>query len=108
MKVRFSVVEEFLAELDAEQNYIEDSIVRLTYQYEQSTSAPFIFHMSVMAGAIVRGKLVYLKQACGDVWQGQGAAPDTQAKDRAAEIAAQIEAKAAALNLSVRHGVFEL
>ena len=56
---------------------------------------------------MVRGKLVYLKQICGDVWQGQGAAPDTQAKEKAAEIAAQIEAKAEALNLSVRHGIFE-
>jgi hypothetical protein len=108
MKVRFSVVEEFLADLEAEKDHIEDSIVRLTYQYEQSTSVPFIYHMRIVAGVVVRGKLVYLKQACGDVWQGQGAAPDTQAKDRAAAIAAQIEAKAASLNLSVRHGVFEL
>jgi maltose-binding protein MalE len=107
MKVRFSVVEEFLAELDEEQNHVEDSIVRITYQYEQSTSVPFIYHMRVVAGFVVRGKLVYLKQACGDVWQGQGRAPETQAKEKAAEIAAQIEAKAGELNLSVRHGIFE-
>lgn len=72
---------------------------------------PFIYHMSVVAGVVVRGKLVYLKQACGDVWRGQGGAPDTQVqavKDKAAELAAQIEAKAGALNLSVRRGMFEI
>jgi len=71
MKVRFSVVEEFVAELEAEQNHVEDNIVRATYQYEQSTSVPLIYHMSVVAGFAVRGKLVYVKQACGDVWQGE-------------------------------------
>lgn len=111
MKVRFSVVEEFLAELDAEQNHIEDSIVRLTYHYEQSTSVPFIYHMSVVAGVVVRGKLVSLKQACGDVWRGQGAASDSQVQavqDKAAEITARIEAKAEALNLFVRQGILEI
>ena len=108
MKVRFSVVEEFLAELDEEQNHIEDSIVRLTYQYEQSKSVPFIYHMSVVAGFVVRGKLVYLKQFCGDVWQGEQIDKGEKAKEKAAEIAIQVESKAEALNLSARRGMFEI
>ena len=108
MKVRFSVVEEFLAELEEEQNHVEDSIVRLTYQYEQSKSVPFIYSLSVVAGFAVRGKLIYLKQACGDVWQGEQIDKGEKAKEKAEHIAAQVEEKAHALNLFVRRGIFEV
>ena len=108
MKVHFSVVEEFLAELEAEQNHVEDSIVRLTHQYEQSGTAAFIYHISVIAGFVVRGKLVYLKQFCGDIWQGEHVDKGDRAKEKAGQITAQIETKAEQLNLYTRQGMFEL
>ncbi len=107
MKVRFRVVEEFLAELEAEQNHVEDSIVRLTFQYEQSKQVPFLYHMSVVAGFAVRGKLVYLKQVCGDLMQGQDTEGNYKTKQKAEAIAAQVEEKGQALNLFVRRGMFE-
>jgi hypothetical protein len=66
----------------------------------------FVYHMSVVAGFVVRGKLVYLKQACGDIWQGQAIDKGQQANAKAEVIAQQIEAKGEALNLFVRRGVF--
>jgi len=107
MKVRFSMVEEFLAELEEEQNHVEDSIVRFTFQYEQSVSVPFLYCMSAVAGFVVRGKLVYLKQICGDIMQGQETEGNQKTRQKAEAIAAQIEGKAAALNVFVRRGMFE-
>ena len=76
-KVRFSVVEEFLAELAAEPQAVEDRIVRVTLNYQQSPQVPFVYHLSVVASFLAHGKLVYLKQACGDVWQEKDYAPDS-------------------------------
>ena len=108
MKVRFSVVEEFLAELEAEQNHVEDSIVRLTYQYEQSKSVPFLYSMSAVAGFVVLGKLVYLKQICGDIMQSQETEGNQKTRQKAEAIGARVEEKAGALNVFVRRGMFEL
>ena len=107
-KVRFSVVEEFLAELAAEPQVVEDRIVRLTFNYQQSPQVPFVYYLSVVAGFLAHGKLVYLKHACGDVWQGEQIDKGEQAKSKAEHIAQQIEAHAQALTLMVRRGIFEL
>ena len=111
MRVRFSVVEEFLDELRHEQKEAEDNSVRVTFRYEQSPQVPFIYHMSVVAGFIVRGKLIELKQQCGDVMKP----PSEQAaktRARAEQVAHQIENVIVALNrdgmgFALRRGVFE-
>jgi hypothetical protein len=107
-KVRFSVVEEFLAELAAEPQAVEDRIVRVTFNYEQSPQAPFVYHLRVVAGFLAHGKLVYLTHACGDVWQGEQNDKGDQAKAKAEHIAQEIEAQVQALTLMVRRGIFEL
>jgi hypothetical protein len=107
-KVRFSVVDEFLAELAAEHQDVEDRIVRLTFNYQQSTQVPFVYHLSVVAGFLVRGQLMYLQHACGDVWQGHGSEHGAKAKAKAESIAQQVEEHAQALTLVVRRGIFEL
>ena len=88
--VRFSVVEEFLAELAAEPQEVEDRIVRLTFNYAQSTQVQFVYHLSVVAGFLAHGKLVSLRHACGDVWQGEQIDKGEQAKAKAEHIAQQI------------------
>lgn len=105
MNVRFSVVEEFLDELRYEQHEVEDEIVRLTFNYEQMKGMSFVYHMSVIAGFVVRGKLVYLKQACGDVWKADETS--VKVRQRADDIAQQIEAHVEGMNLALRRGVFE-
>src|SRR5215510_5064402 len=66
MKIKFSTAEEFLEELtrEAVALQVEDKIVRLTFHYTQSGQAP-LTSMSVVAGAVVRGKLVELHQYVG-------------------------------------------
>lgn len=108
MKVHFSVVEELLDELRHEQHDVEDGIVRLTFHYEQSMQVQFIYHVSVIAGFVVRGKLIYLKQACGDVWQGEQVDKGQKSKEMAERIAQQIEAPVQQMGLALRRGMFEL
>ena len=110
MKVKFSVVEEFLEELRHEHKEVEDSIVRVTFRYEQSPQVLFVYHMSVVAGFMVRGKLIELKQACGDITKPPSE-HDAKTRARAEQIAGQIENVLSTLNrdgyaLALRRGVF--
>ena len=108
MKVRFSVVEEFLDELRLEQHEVEDEIVRQTCQYEQSQQVPFLFYLSVVAGFVVRGKLIELKQACGDILQcPPETAGNQKARAKAERITQQIENAVEGMNLALRRSVFE-
>ena len=113
MIVRFSVVEEFLDELRHEQKEVEDRIVRVTFRYEQSKEVPFLFYMSVVAGFIVRGTLIELKQPCGDVLKEPPATEgNARTRAKAEQIAQQIENVIVALNrdgmgFALRRGVFE-
>lgn len=111
MKVSFSVVEEFLDELRHEQKDVEDLIVRATYRYEQAKDVPFLYHMSVVAGFVVRGKLVELRQFVGDILKPPGE-KDAQVKGIAEQIMQQIENVVTMLNgggmgIALRRGVFE-
>jgi hypothetical protein len=111
MKVTFSVVEEFLEELHHEQKEVEDSIVRVTFRYEQSPQVPFVYYMSVVAGFLVRGKLIELKQACGDIMKPPGE-HDAKTRARAEQIAGQIVNVLSILNrdggsFALRRGVFQ-
>ena len=112
MKVQFSVVEEFLEELRHEHKEVEDSIVRVTFRYEQSPHVSFVYHMSVVAGFVVRGKLIELHQLCGDILKEQPAHEGSRkTKARAEQIIHQIEHVLTMLNrdgvaLALRRGVF--
>src|SRR6266566_9236760 len=94
--VKFSVVEEFVQELAADHGCIEDGIVRVTFNYRQELQIPFVYHMSVLAGFLARGKLVKLQHACGDIMRDSDPPlPQTEATRRKAyTIAQQIEAAA--------------
>src|SRR5438128_10594624 len=112
MHVTFSVVEEFLEELRHEQEQVDDKIIRATYRYEQSKDVPFLYSMSVVAGFVVRGKLIELHQLCGDVLKEPPAHAGTaKTQARAAQIMQQIENVVALLNrdgigCALRRGVF--
>ena len=95
-------------ELRLEQKEVEDEIVRMTNQYEQSKQIPFLFYMSVVAGFVVRGKLIELKQACGDILQDPlETAGNQKARAKAERITQQIENAVEGMNLALRRGVFE-
>src|SRR5438128_5454043 len=75
MKIKFSNVDEFLAELTKECESssgpyaIDDQILRLTYSYRQDPHIP-LSYLSVVAGVVVRGKIVELHHYVGEVMTG--------------------------------------
>jgi hypothetical protein len=109
MKVKFSRVDEFLEELrlEANEGNVADSIVRLTCRYQQAKDFPHLQHVSVIAGVLVRGKLVELQKFCGIVADFPNDPESEKTRDRAQAAITQIQQAAQELTLSVRKGVFE-
>jgi hypothetical protein len=114
MKVKFSTADEFLAELTKECESpsgpyaIDDQILRLTYSYRQDPHVP-LRYLSVVAGVVIRGKIVELHQYVGEVMSGAELHEGSnRIKAKAEIIRANIEAKARELHLEVRAGMFEL
>ena len=107
MRVKFSAADEFVQELYQERGRVEDGILRLTFCYQQSKHAPLTY-MSVVAGVIVRGKIIELQQYVGQVIDTP--APhegSNRVKAKAEIIRANIKVKARDLELEVRAGMFE-
>lgn len=110
MRVKFSTADEFLAELttEAAKLEVEDGILRLTYTYRQDPHIPLAY-LSVIAGVVVRGKVVELNHYVGQVMTGTELHEGSnRVKAKAEIIRANIEAKARELDLEVRAGMFEL
>ena len=112
MRVKFSTADEFLDELTKECSSssgpyaVDDQILRLTYAYRHDSQLP-LKYLNVVAGVIVRGKIVELNQYVGQVVDMPEHEGSLRVKAQAAIILANIEAKARELNLEVRAGVFE-
>jgi hypothetical protein len=109
VKVKFSTADEFLAELtkEAKLNEVDDSILRLTYSYRQDRHIPLAY-LSVVAGVVIRGKIVELNQYVGEVMTGAELHDgSSRVKAKAEIIRVNIEAKARELNLEIRAGMFE-
>src|SRR2546428_13523774 len=64
MRVTFSSVEEFLAELALDAHLVEEGIVRVTLRYQHVKDAPLV-DLSVVAGVVVGGKIVELRHQIG-------------------------------------------
>jgi hypothetical protein len=108
MRIRFSTSEEFLEELakEAKAHEVDEDILRLTFHYQQSGQAPLTF-MSVVVGAVVRGKIIELHQYIGQTMDTlyPHSASD-KVRERAEAIKTKIETQARALDLEVRAGMF--
>jgi hypothetical protein len=112
MKVKFSTADEFLAELSKECNIasgpyaIDDQILRLTYNYRQDSHV-LLRYLSVVAGVVIRGKIVELHQYIGEI-MGDPALHEVSrnVKGRAEQIRVAVEAKSRELQLEVRAGMF--
>ena len=109
MKVRFSRVEEFLEELklEAEGGHVTDGIVRVTCSYQPARDAPHISSVTVIAGVVVKGKLVELQKACGLLVDFPSDQESHKTWERAHEAMQQVRTAAGELGLSVRQGVFD-
>jgi hypothetical protein len=107
MKVRFSTIDEFLAELALEPALVEDKILRMTRVYESMRTAP-LMHLYVVAGVVIRGKLVELRQFCGQVMEVAHELESNQRRLAQAEaLLVRLRMEATRLGLQVRAGVFD-
>jgi hypothetical protein len=114
MKVTFNVVEEFLEELRLEAispQAIPEGIVRLTVRYQQHKEVPFIRHVTVLAGVVIRATLVELRQYCGDIWDpvphGSDDKESRATRDRVKSLLDRIATVATEVGLCARKGMFE-
>jgi hypothetical protein len=73
------------------------------YTSQQAKGAPYRL-LSIYAGAMIRGKIVELRQYIGDLWR---MSRDEEIKEKAEAIKSKIIKKAHDLNLAVRAGMFE-
>ena len=106
VKVKFSVVDEFLAELRKDAGKVKDRIVRLTQIHEDDGTAPLRW-IAIVAGALISDRLIELSVPCGQDW-GEGVSETERTKKRAKETMVQITKVARALGLEVRQGLYEV
>jgi hypothetical protein len=85
----------------------DERILRVTRSYEQ-TQQPIVLHCHVLATCVIRGKVVELRQYCGQLWDVKGHEPPSNAKTQACAEAllTQLQEAAAELGLEVRAGVY--
>jgi cell division FtsZ-interacting protein ZapD len=107
MRVRFSYAEEFLDELAQDAHLVEDGILRVTQHHQPLRMKPLML-LSVRAGVMINGKIIELHQPIGHIWQPPaGGQDDAKVRQRAQEVCTQVEAKASALGLTIRRGMFQ-
>ena len=82
--VRFTIPDEFLAELEKDQRLVQRGIVRITHLYRDSTFSPIIRHLSVVVTTCIGDDVVRCECDCGDLWQM--ADNDKKVTARAAQI----------------------
>lgn len=103
--VRFTIPDEFLAELEKDQRLVQRGIVRITHLYRDSTFSPIIRHLSVVATTRIGDDVVRCECDCGDLWQM--ADNDKKVTARAAQLRRELEEGCARLALHVRAGIVE-
>ncbi|MBI4020692.1 MAG: hypothetical protein HY369_00450 [Candidatus Aenigmarchaeota archaeon] len=106
VKVKFSVVDEFLAELRKNAGQVQGRIVRLTRSHQDDDQSPPRW-IAVVAGALVSGQLIELSVSCGQDW-GKGVSETERTEKRARETMDRIKKVARTLGLDVRQGHYEI
>jgi len=73
----------------------------------RARDAPHISSVTVVAGAVVRGKLIELHKTCGLVLDFPDDAESGKTRERAQEAMTKVSMSVQELGLSLRKGVFE-
>jgi len=102
IRVKFSDVDEFLAELACDRSSVDRNIVRVAKRWRHDRTIP-IQHVQVLAGFLMNGQAVALEKYVGEYYCHGG----EKVKEQADEIVAKIEAAVQDLGLECRAGVFE-
>ncbi len=108
MKVCFHMVSEFIGEIEEDIDLVEDKILRVTRTYQETNSAPLV-HLYTVATCVVRGKIVELRQYCGQMFPphtGVDQKPTSQER-LTARLEETLKQEAARLGLTLRAGILE-
>ena len=105
MRVTFSSVEEFLAELALNAPVVEEGIVRVTLRYQPLPDAPLVA-LSVVAGVVGGGTIIEVRHQIGNCFWPPSTEQDNTLQTKAREVRNRLVVKAQELNLIVRAGVF--
>jgi hypothetical protein len=104
MKICFSMVDEFLAEL--EDDGPPSKIVRMCRGLRPTRFSPTLYQLAFFAGFMnVRGELVELEADCGERFGGEHAL-DSKAEERANQLMDVVETRARKLGHATRAGRF--
>ena len=105
MKVCFHTVSEFIGEIEEDIGLVEDKILRVTRMYQQTKTAPLV-HLYTIATCIVHGRVVELRQFCGQIFHPHPGV-DQEPTRLAARLEETLKQEAARLGLTVRAGIVE-
>src|SRR3989442_4469203 len=100
MRVTFSSVEEFLAELALDAHLVEEGIVRVTLRYQHVKDAPLV-DLSVVAGVVVGGKIVEVRQQIGSCFLPPSPEQDNTLPTKTPEVADRPVVQNPGLHLTV-------
>ena len=105
--VKFTDAAEFTAELGKDWGLVERAIVRLTTvtRPAREVDIPELRHVSVVATALVDGRIVRLDRYCGQLWGVPEG--DKQVLELAGQVQRLIEEFCVEAGLEVRAGVYE-
>lgn len=104
MKVQFSDIDEFFAELHQEMaEGIERRLLRVTQLFQPQPPGGVVL---VLAGALSHGTLLEVRLPVGDLLPMRDRTTPTEVEQRADALVAAITARAEALGLEVRAGRF--
>jgi hypothetical protein len=108
VKVRFNVVSESVGELERDKDLVEDKLLRVSRIYQHTQTHPLV-HLYVMATCVIRGKVVYMRQFCGQMFEPHPWTDrEPTAQERIAErIQQTLKQEALRLGLTVRAGIIE-
>lgn len=101
---RFTELDEFLEEIDADGGLVEREIIRATKSYVPHPSGAGVHIVMVEAGYRVGGEIVRLKVRVGELW-GTGA--DEEINQTANELLDKLKAAVAERGLELRGGLYE-
>jgi chromosome condensin MukBEF complex kleisin-like MukF subunit len=102
--VKFGSVDEFVSELVTDSNKIDRAIVRVVFRTALEQPMP-MRSLTLIASAIVDGKLVRLERRVGSFFEDSTEADRVRAEGE--KLADMIRQAAADMKLEIRSGVFE-
>ena len=80
MRIKFSNLVDFIAELEKDKDKIERGIVRVNFERRATKFSPNVSTVFLVAECIIAGHILALRVYCGDLWGIGGTDEETKLK----------------------------